>query len=101
MAGVGTIGTQVLIYGMVSNYYRRPRRAPQAWRGAPGSAASAASSARSSAECWSAPASARLTFYIFAGVALIGMAVTFLVPHARHGASKADLAPQAEAVVTR
>ncbi|MFD2399740.1 MFS transporter [Prauserella oleivorans] len=57
VAGVGTIGTQVLVYGLVSNYY--PTRARAAgWRGARASAGSAGSSARSSAGSWSAPGSA-------------------------------------------
>ncbi len=46
IAGVGTIGTQVLIYGFVANYFSTPPPAARAWLGAPDSAGSAGSSAR-------------------------------------------------------
>lgn len=46
IAGGGTLGTQVLIYGFTSNYYTT-KHVPPAWPGAP--AAWAGSSARSSA----------------------------------------------------
>ena len=47
-AGLGTSGTQTLIYGFVANYYRTNVRG--AWPGAPGSVGWAAWEAR----CWAA-----------------------------------------------
>ena len=55
IVGLGTSGTQTLIYGFVANYFRTNVRGA-AWRGAPGSAGSAASAGRCSAACWSPPA---------------------------------------------
>ena len=45
IVGLGTSGTQILIYGFVANYYRNNVRAP-GWPGAPGSVASAVSAVR-------------------------------------------------------
>jgi AAHS family benzoate transporter-like MFS transporter len=47
-AGLGTSGTQTLIYGFVANYYRTNVRAPR-WPGAPGSVGWAVWEARCSA----------------------------------------------------
>lgn len=80
VAGVGTIGTQVLIYGMVSNYY--------------------ASNARGAGVAWcagfgrlggifgpliggfliAAGVPNQIAFYVFAGVATLGALVTMFVP---------------------
>jgi len=101
VAGIGTIGTQVLIYGFVANYYATAARAAGvAWCAGFGRLGGIFGPLIGGLLV-GAGIGSDVTFYIFAGVALMGMAVTFLVPHARHGASKADLAPQAEAVVTR
>ena len=101
VAGLGTSGTQTLIYGFVANYYATAARAAGvAWCAGFGRLGGIFGPLIGGLLV-GAGIGSDVTFYIFAGVALIGMAVTFLVPHARHGASKADLAPQAEAVVTR
>ena len=80
MAGVGTIGTQVLIYGLVSNYYpTNARAAGVAW--CAGSADSAASSGRSSAAVLvGAGVGGSTAFQLFAALSVAGAAVAALVP---------------------
>jgi MFS transporter, AAHS family, benzoate transport protein len=99
VAGVGTIGTQVLIYGFVANYYATSARAAGvAWCAGFGRLGGIFGPIIGGAII-GAGLSNTVTFYIFAGVALIGMVVTFLVPHARHrrgaaaAASMGDAAP--------
>ncbi|MFI7483664.1 MFS transporter [Kocuria sp. M1R5S2] len=83
VAGVGTIGTQVLVYGFQSNYYTTNARAA--------GVAFCASMGRFGGIFgpiiggWLAAAGfgGPQAFYVFAGVALVGAVVTLLVPHQR------------------
>lgn len=83
VAGVGTIGTQVLVYGFQSNYYTTNARAA--------GVAFCASMGRFGGIFgpiiggWLAAAGfgGPQAFYVFAGVALLGALVTLVVPHQR------------------
>lgn len=79
-AGVGTIGTQVLIYGFVSNYYdSRSRAAGVAWCAGFGRLGGIFGPLIGGALV-SAGVGGGTAFLIFAGVAVAGGLVTFLVP---------------------
>ncbi|MFE7632347.1 MFS transporter, partial [Kocuria sp. NPDC057446] len=83
VAGVGTIGTQVLVYGFQSNYYTTDARAA--------GVAFCASTGRFGGIFgpiiggWLAAAGlgGPQAFHVFAGVALLGALVTLVVPHQR------------------
>ncbi|WP_404314294.1 MFS transporter [Prescottella equi] len=80
IAGVGTIGTQVLVYGFVSNYYPTSARAAGvAWCAGFGRLGGILGPIIGGLLI-GAGFSNEVSFYIFAGVAIMGMAVTFLVP---------------------
>ncbi|NNM48170.1 MFS transporter [Knoellia koreensis] len=84
IAGVGTIGTQVLIYGLVSNYYpTRARAAGVAWCAGFGRLGGIVGPVIGGALV-SAGVGGTTAFYVFAGVSLLGALVTSLVPQARH-----------------
>lgn len=83
IAGVGTIGTQVLVYGFVANYYStNARGAGVAWCAGFGRLGGILGPIIGGVLI-GAGLSNQLAFYIFAGVAVAGMAVTFLVPKNR------------------
>jgi AAHS family benzoate transporter-like MFS transporter len=83
IAGVGTIGTQVLIYGFVSNYYETAARAAGvAWCAGFGRLGGIFGPIIGGALI-GAGISGGIAFYIFAGVAVFGAMVTFLVPRSR------------------
>ncbi|MEV0185950.1 MFS transporter [Streptomyces sp. NPDC050625] len=80
IAGIGTIGTQVLIYGFVSNYYDTVARAAGvAWCAGFGRLGGIGGPIIGGALV-SAGFSPRHAFYIFAGVAVFGALVTCFVP---------------------
>lgn len=80
VAGVGTIGTQVLIYGFVSTYYDTASRAAGvAWCAGFGRLGGIGGPLVGGA-LMGAGLSPRHAFYVFAGVALFGTLVTCLVP---------------------
>ncbi|WP_030618139.1 MFS transporter [Streptomyces fulvoviolaceus] len=80
VAGVGTIGTQVLIYGFVSHYYDTVARAAGvAWCAGFGRLGGIGGPLVGGALI-SAGFSPRHAFYIFAGVAVLGALVTCFVP---------------------
>jgi AAHS family benzoate transporter-like MFS transporter len=79
-AGVGTIGTQVLIYGFVSNYYDTPARAAGvAWCAGFGRLGGIGGPLVGGA-LMGAGLSPRHAFYVFAAVAVVGALVTCFVP---------------------
>ncbi|MFC7448355.1 MFS transporter [Rhodococcus daqingensis] len=83
VAGVGTIGTQVLVYGFVANYYStQARAAGVAWCAGFGRLGGILGPIIGGVLI-GAGLSNRIAFYIFAGVAVAGMVVTFLVPRNR------------------
>ncbi|WP_037204485.1 MFS transporter [Rhodococcus opacus] len=83
VAGVGTIGTQVLIYGFVSNYYSTSARgAGVAWCAGFGRLGGIFGPLIGGALI-SAGISSQVAFYVFAGIAVLGGIVTFFVPRAR------------------
>ncbi|OZG29246.1 MFS transporter [Williamsia sp. 1138] len=80
VAGTGTIGTQVLIYGYVSNYYpTNARAAGVAWCAGFGRLGGIVGPMIGGLLLGAGISSAS-AFYIFAGVALVGAGVTLLVP---------------------
>jgi AAHS family benzoate transporter-like MFS transporter len=80
VAGVGTIGTQVLIYGFVSNYYETVARAAGvAWCAGFGRLGGILGPIIGGSLI-GAGVGGRVAFYIFAGIAVAGAMVTFLVP---------------------
>lgn len=80
VAGVGTIGTQVLIYGLVSNYYpTRARAAGVAWCAGFGRLGGIVGPILGGALV-AAGVGGTTAFYLFAGIALLGALVTSLVP---------------------
>ncbi|MEU0508497.1 MFS transporter [Amycolatopsis sp. NPDC006125] len=84
VAGVGTIGTQVLIYGLVSNYYpTRARAAGVAWCAGFGRLGGIVGPVIGGLLV-GAGLGGTTAFYIFAGVALAAALVTALVPRAQH-----------------
>lgn len=84
VAGVGTIGTQVLIYGLVSNYYpTRARAAGVAWCAGFGRLGGIVGPVVGGALV-SAGVGGTTAFYVFAGVSLLGALVTLLVPRPEH-----------------
>jgi AAHS family benzoate transporter-like MFS transporter len=83
VAGLGTLGTQVLIYGFVSNYYTTPvRAAGVAWCAGFGRLGGIFGPLLGGALI-AAGAAGNVAFYVFAGVALCGALVTMFVPRQR------------------
>jgi AAHS family benzoate transporter-like MFS transporter len=83
VAGVGTLGTQVLIYGFQSNYFTtNARAAGVAWCASVGRLGGVLGPIIGG---WLAAAGVggSTAFYIYGGVALLGALVTVLVPHQR------------------
>lgn len=83
VAGVGTLGTQVLIYGFQSNYFTtNARAAGVAWCASVGRLGGVLGPIIGG---WLAAAGigGSTAFYIYGGVALLGALVTVLVPHQR------------------
>ncbi|UQS23788.1 aromatic acid/H+ symport family MFS transporter [Amycolatopsis thermalba] len=95
VAGVGTIGTQVLIYGLVSNYYpTRARAAGVAWCAGFGRLGGIVGPVVGGLLV-GAGLGGTTAFFIFAGVALAAALVTALVPRADHaGVPVAAVAPE-------
>ncbi len=84
VAGVGTIGTQVLIYGMVSNYYpTNARAAGVAWCAGFGRLGGIVGPMVGGALV-GAGLGGSTAFQLFAGVSLLGALVTLSVPHRQH-----------------
>ncbi|WP_433710182.1 MFS transporter [Nocardia sp. CA-084685] len=80
LAGIGTIGTQVLIYGMVSNYYpTRARAAGVAWCAGFGRLGGIAGPVIGGFLV-GAGAGGTTAFYVFAVVAVLAALATSLVP---------------------
>lgn len=84
LAGVGTIGTQVLIYGLVSNYYPTTARAAGvAWCAGFGRLGGIVGPILGGVLV-GAGVGGSTAFQLFAGVSLAGALVTSLVPRSRH-----------------
>lgn len=80
LAGLGTIGTQVLIYGLVANYYSTTTRsAGMAWCAGFGRLGGIFGPLIGGFIMGAGLAS-EMAFYIFAGIALLGTVLTLLVP---------------------
>ncbi|MET1060764.1 MAG: aromatic acid/H+ symport family MFS transporter [Nocardioides sp.] len=83
VAGLGTIGTQVLIYGLVSNYYPTTARAAGvAWCAGFGRLGGIVGPIIGGVLV-GAGVAGTTAFYLFAGISLAGAAVTSLVPRPR------------------
>ena len=84
LAGVGTIGTQVLIYGLVSNYYPTTARAAGvAWCAGFGRLGGIVGPIVGGVLV-GAGVGGSTAFQLFAAVSLVGALVTSLVPRSRH-----------------
>jgi AAHS family benzoate transporter-like MFS transporter len=84
VAGTGTIGTQVLIYGLVSNYYPTTARAAGvAWCAGFGRLGGIGGPILGGVLV-GAGVGGTTAFYLFAGIALAGSLVTALVPRPGH-----------------
>lgn len=84
LAGVGTIGTQVLIYGLVSNYYpTNARAAGVAWCAGFGRLGGIVGPILGGVLV-GAGVGGSTAFQLFAGVSLAGALVTLLVPRPAH-----------------
>ena len=87
VVGLGTSGTQTLIYGLVANYYRTTvRGAGVAWCAGFGRLGGVAGPAVGGLLV-GAGLALDTTFYVLAAVALLGMALTLAVPAAREGSA--------------
>ncbi|MEE4022217.1 aromatic acid/H+ symport family MFS transporter [Gordonia sp. PKS22-38] len=97
VAGTGTIGTQVLIYGYVSNFYPTSARAAGvAWCAGFGRLGGIVGPVIGGLLI-GAGISSSAAFYIFAGIALAGAAATMLVPRDRGDViATADRRPASE-----
>ncbi|MER6779550.1 MULTISPECIES: MFS transporter [unclassified Streptomyces] len=90
VAGIGTIGTQVLVYGFVANYYdTRARAAGVAWCAGFGRLGGIGGPLVGGALV-SAGISPHTAFYAFAGVAVFGALVNLFVPRR---SAEADAVP--------
>ena len=91
IAGLGTLGTQVLIYGFVSNYYTTSvRAAGVAWCAGFGRLGGIFGPLIGGFLV-AAGVDNSVAFYVFAGVALVGVLVTVFVP--RHRTSEVPESP--------
>lgn len=91
IAGVGTIGTQVLVYGFVSNYYDTPARAAGvAWCAGFGRLGGIVGPIIGGLLIGAGLAN-DVNFYIFAGIALAGAIVTYFVPAPRRPLTRIDV----------
>ncbi|WP_371130765.1 MFS transporter [Arthrobacter sp. SDTb3-6] len=100
VAGVGTIGTQVLIYGFVSNYYNSAARgAGVAWCAGFGRLGGIFGPLIGGL-LMAAGVQNHIAFYVFAAVAIVGALVTAFVP-LHHSETKRPAAPAAVAAASR
>ena len=84
VVGLGTSGTQTLIYGLVANYYPTPvRGAGVAWCAGFGRLGGVAGPAVGGLLV-GAGLALNAIFYVLAAVALLGMALTLAVPAVRN-----------------
>jgi MFS transporter, AAHS family, benzoate transport protein len=96
LAGVGTIGTQVLIYGLVSNYYPTTARAAGvAWCAGFGRLGGIVGPMIGGVLV-GAGLGGTTAFYLFAGISLMGALVAGLVPRPPHFDTQAAPAAAAE-----
>lgn len=80
LAGMGVIGTQTLVYGFVSNYYEvQNRTAGMAWASGFGRLGSILGPVIGGL-LLAAGGDVRIVFYAYAGVGLLGLVMTALVP---------------------
>lgn len=90
VAGVGTIGTQVLIYGLVSNYYpTRARAAGVAWCAGFGRLGGIVGPIIGGVLV-GAGVGGSTAFLLFAGISVAGALVTLLVPRPAHAGGPAE-----------
>ncbi len=101
VAGVGTIGTQVLVYGLVSNYYpTRARAAGVAWCAGFGRLGGIVGPIIGGILV-GAGVGGTTAFVLFAGVSLLGALVTALVPARGHDPQHAHDATGSRLAVSR
>lgn len=100
VAGVGTIGTQVLIYGFVSNYYNSAARgAGVAWCAGFGRLGGIFGPLIGGL-LMAAGVQNHIAFYVFAAVAIVGALVTACVP-LRNSETQLSASPAARVTITK
>lgn len=108
LVGLGSSGTQILIYGMVANYYRtNVRGAAVAWCagfgrlggvGGPYLGGILAATFATTAQVTANPSAGNPVFYVIAGVAVLGMAFCLVVPRSKDHPVAVQLAETAPSV---
>lgn len=97
--GVGTSGVQSLIYAMAANYYRtNVRAAGVAWTGGFGRLGGIVGPILGGVLAATFAGSIEFIFYILAGIALVAMIFTILLPRPKTEATVAQIEPAAEAI---
>jgi AAHS family benzoate transporter-like MFS transporter len=100
VAGVGTIGTQVLIYGFVSNYYNSAARgAGVAWCAGFGRLGGIFGPLIGGL-LMAAGVQNHIAFYVFAAVAIVGALVTVCVP-LRNSETQLSASPAARVTISK
>ncbi|WP_051215702.1 MFS transporter [Granulicoccus phenolivorans] len=97
--GVGTSGVQTLIYAMAANYYRtNVRAAGVAWTGGFGRLGGIAGPILGGVLAAAFAANIEYIFYVLAGIALLAMIFTIVLPKPKTEATVAQINPAAAAV---
>ena len=104
IVGLGTSGTQVLIFGLVSNYYRtNVRGAGVAWGAGFGRIGGVGGPILGGALAVAFATDLHMIFYVVAGISLVGMILTLITPPPKREAVAAEqleptVAPSAAAM---
>ena len=104
IVGLGTSGTQVLIFGLVSNYYRtNVRGAGVAWGAGFGRIGGVGGPILGGALAVAFATDLHMIFYVVAGISVVGMILTLITPKPKREAVAAEqleptIAPPAAAV---
>lgn len=87
IVGLGTSGTQTLIYGLVANYYRtNVRGAGVAWCAGFGRLGGVGGPILGGLLAAAYATDLHMVFYVLAGIAVVGMILTLIVPRAKREA---------------
>ncbi len=94
VVGLGTSGTQVLIYGLIANYYRtNVRGAGVAWGAGFGRLGGVGGPILGGALAAAFATDLHLIFYVLAGISVVGMLLTVITPPAKREAVAEQLEP--------
>lgn len=102
LVGVGTSGVQTLIYALAANYYRtNVRAAGVAWTGGFGRLGGVFGPILGGALAATFGRSLGSIFYVLAGIALVAMILTLILPKPKPEPSAAAVEPRTEAAPAR